>query len=132
MHNHYCNIHALHVAKVLPMHCYYIPTIKSHMHQGRNCEYYMTLHLPILPRALFELLCFCYVFTLSWCSSMTYGAATGPRASCVLLQHDCATRCALVSWLVKVTPRQSVCRNLNNVLICLSSILVQQKLRVLA
>ena len=61
----------------------------------------------------------CYIFTLPWCSSLTYGAATEPRTSCVLPPHDCATRCALVSWLVKVTSRQSVCRNLNNVLICL-------------
>jgi len=26
----------------------------------------------------------CYIFTLSWCSSLTYGAATEPRASYVL------------------------------------------------
>jgi hypothetical protein len=47
---------------------------------------------------------------------LTYGAATGPRASCVLQPYACATRGALVSWYVRATPRQSIFRNLNIVL----------------
>ena len=86
------------------------------MHLGGNCEYYLALHLPFLPLALIGLLCFCYVFTLSWCSSLTNGAATEPRASYVLQPYACATRCALVSWSVITTPWRSILYNLNIVL----------------
>jgi len=58
----------------------------------------------------------CYVFALLWCLSLTYGAATEPRASYVLQSYACATRCALISWSVIETPQQSIFRNLRNVL----------------
>ena len=59
----------------------------------------------------------CYDFIQSWCSSLTYDAATEPRALCVLPPYDCATRCALVPWSVIATPRQYIFRNLSNVLV---------------
>jgi hypothetical protein len=38
-----------------------------------------------------------YIFILSWCLSLTYGAATEPRTSYALQPYACVTRCALVS-----------------------------------
>ena len=86
--------------------------LMSYASRKEFSEYHLALPLPFWPCMLSGLL----YFILSCCLSLTYGAATEPRASYVLQTYACATRCVLVSWSVRETPHQSIFHNLRNVL----------------
>ena len=70
----------------------------------------------------------CYIFILSWCLSLTYGAATEPRASYALQPYACVTRCALASQSAITTPRYTIFRNLHNVM---TWVLIRVKIKII-